>query len=152
MDQREVLASIERDVQAKVTVMNPVNKTWQPSDFVPDLSRDSWREDIAEFRRAAQELPSELLIVLVGTMVTEEALPTYQTGFNRLCNIKDETGDSSNPWAKWSRAWTAEENRHGDLMNKYCFLSGRVNMKVRIADYFLSLGTFSLLYCCSPPA
>jgi acyl-[acyl-carrier-protein] desaturase len=25
--------------------------------------------------------------------------------------------------------WTAEENRHGDLLNKYIYLSGRVNMK-----------------------
>ena len=33
------------------------------------------------------------------------------------------------PWARWTRAWVAEENRHGDLMNKYCYLSGRVNMK-----------------------
>ena len=33
------------------------------------------------------------------------------------------------PWGKWTREWTAEENRHGDLMNKYCYLSGRVNMK-----------------------
>ena len=34
------------------------------------------------------------------------------------------------PWARWTRGWTAEENRHGDLMNKYCYLSGRVNMRV----------------------
>ncbi len=30
---------------------------------------------------------------------------------------------------RWNRQWTAEENRHGDIMNKYCYLSGRVNMK-----------------------
>ena len=34
---------------------------------------------------------------------------------------------------RWNRQWTAEENRHGDLMNKYCYLTGRVNMKVRPA-------------------
>ncbi len=27
------------------------------------------------------------------------------------------------------RQWVAEENRHGDLMNKYCYLSGKVNMR-----------------------
>ncbi|XP_047970920.1 stearoyl-[acyl-carrier-protein] 9-desaturase, chloroplastic-like [Salvia hispanica] len=27
------------------------------------------------------------------------------------------------------RAWTAEENRHGDLLNMYLYLSGRVDMK-----------------------
>jgi acyl-[acyl-carrier-protein] desaturase len=25
--------------------------------------------------------------------------------------------------------WTGEENRHGDLLNKYLYLSGRVNMR-----------------------
>ena len=35
------------------------------------------------------------------------------------------------PWGIWTRAWTAEENRHGDLMNKYAYLSGRVDMRVR---------------------
>jgi len=33
---------------------------------------------------------------------------------------------------RWNRQWTAEENRHGDLMNKYCYLTGRVNMKARL--------------------
>jgi acyl-[acyl-carrier-protein] desaturase len=27
------------------------------------------------------------------------------------------------------RQWTSEENRHGDLLNKYLYLSGRVNMR-----------------------
>ncbi|HOD09670.1 MAG TPA: acyl-ACP desaturase, partial [Flavobacterium sp.] len=29
----------------------------------------------------------------------------------------------------WVRQWTGEENRHGDLLNKYLYLSGRVNMR-----------------------
>jgi acyl-[acyl-carrier-protein] desaturase len=31
--------------------------------------------------------------------------------------------------ARWSRGWTAEENRHGDLLNKYLYLTGRVDMR-----------------------
>jgi acyl-[acyl-carrier-protein] desaturase len=34
-----------------------------------------------------------------------------------------------NAWSKWVRQWTSEENRHGDVLNKYLYLSGRVNMK-----------------------
>jgi acyl-[acyl-carrier-protein] desaturase len=34
-------------------------------------------------------------------------------------------------WAQWVRQWTSEENRHGDLLNKYLYLSGRVNMKLK---------------------
>jgi acyl-[acyl-carrier-protein] desaturase len=32
-------------------------------------------------------------------------------------------------WSKWIRMWSAEENRHGDLLNKFLYLSGRVNMR-----------------------
>ena len=35
-----------------------------------------------EFRARAKELSDEVLVVLVGDMVTEEALPTYQTLLN----------------------------------------------------------------------
>ncbi|KAJ6758038.1 ACYL- ACYL-CARRIER-PROTEIN DESATURASE-RELATED [Salix koriyanagi] len=62
-------------------------------------------------------------------MITEEALPTYQTMLNTLDGVRDETGASLSPWAIWTRAWTAEENRHGDLLNKYLYLSGRVDMR-----------------------
>lgn len=48
---------------------------------------------------------------------------------NTPAGVRDETGASKTPWATWTRAWTAEENRHGDLMNKYMYLTGRVNMK-----------------------
>jgi acyl-[acyl-carrier-protein] desaturase len=41
----------------------------------------------------------------------------------------DWEGNSALPWAKWLRGWTAEENRHGDLLNAYLRLTGRVNMR-----------------------
>lgn len=51
-------------------------------------------------------------------MITEEALPTYQTMLNTLDDVRDEMGASLTPWAIGTKAWTAEENRHGDLLNK----------------------------------
>jgi acyl-[acyl-carrier-protein] desaturase len=60
-------------------------------------------------------------------MVTEEALPSYSVSLNRL--VRDPDGDSDQPWAKWLRGWTAEENRHGDLLNAYLRLTGRVDMR-----------------------
>ena len=77
----------------------------------------------------AKSLSDDLLVVLIGDMVTEEALPSYQTWLNRLRGMSDETGMSDRPWAQWSRGWTAEENRHGDLLNRYLYLTGRVNMR-----------------------
>lgn len=77
----------------------------------------------------AKEIPDELLVVLIGDMVTEEALPTYQTLLNTFEGCDDPTGTSESAWARWSRGWTSEENRHGDLLNKYLYLTGRCDMR-----------------------
>lgn len=80
-------------------------------------------------RAQAANIPDELLIVLIGDMITEEALPTYQTLLNTFEGCDDPTGTSDSPWARWSRGWTSEENRHGDLLNKYLYLGGRCDMR-----------------------
>ena len=71
----------------------------------------------------------DVLVVLIGDMVTEEALPTYQTLLNTFEGCDDPDGDTDSAWAKWSRGWTSEENRHGDLLNKYLYLGGRCDMR-----------------------
>ena len=65
-------------------------------------------------------------------MITEEALPTYMTMLNSLDGVRDETGASATPWGKWTREWTAEENRHGDIMNKYMYLTGESGAAVHV--------------------
>jgi acyl-[acyl-carrier-protein] desaturase len=128
-DRRAVVSEIESLVESKLTLLRPVETCWQPTDFVPAMSGDNWMAELKEFRETAKGICDELLVVLVGTMVTEEALPSYQTFLNRLDGIGDTTGTSDRPWAQWSRGWTAEENRHGDLLNRYLYLTGRVDMR-----------------------
>ena len=126
----EVIKSMEGFVGEQITtLLKSVDESWQPSDFLPTMTQENWSEQIEELRARAQSLPDDLLIVLVGDMVTEEALPTYQTWINRLYGLTDITGTSNSPWAQWSRGWTAEENRHGDLLNRYLYLTGRVDMR-----------------------
>jgi acyl-[acyl-carrier-protein] desaturase len=126
----EVIKSMEEYVGEHLSsLLKDVKESWQPSDFLPDLRAENWTDQLTEFRIRAAALPDDLLVVLVGDMVTEEALPTYQTWLNRLQGITDPTGASPRPWAQWSRGWTAEENRHGDLLNKYLYLTGRVDMR-----------------------
>ena len=84
---------------------------------------------MAEIRKRAANIPDDLFVVLVGDMITEEALPTYMNMLNTLEGTADLTGADDTPWAQWTRKWTAEENRHGDLMNKYLWCTGKVNMK-----------------------
>ena len=77
----------------------------------------------------AATVPDDVLVVLIGDMVTEEALPTYQTLLNTFEGCDDPTGTTDSAWARWSRGWTSEENRHGDLLNKYLYLGGRCDMR-----------------------
>lgn len=104
-------------------------RSWQPQDFLPDLSKEGWLEEVEELRGMQAELPDDLLVVLIGDMVTEEALPTYQTLLNTFEGCDDPTGTTESAWARWSRGWTSEENRHGDLLNKYLYLGGRTDMR-----------------------
>jgi acyl-[acyl-carrier-protein] desaturase len=128
--QAQVIQSMEPFVNEHLgTLLKPVAESWQPTDWLPDLTAGNWREELGEFRERAQSLPDELLVVLVGDMITEEALPSYQTWLNLLQGLGDPTGASDSPWARWGRGWTAEENRHGDLLNRYLYLTGRVDMR-----------------------
>lgn len=101
---------------------------WQPSDFLPDMSQPDAFDQIRELQQAARELPDDLLAVLVGDMITEEALPTYSVWLHSYEGI-DKGGEPRGPWGEWARKWTAEENRHGDVLNRYLYLTGRVNMR-----------------------
>jgi acyl-[acyl-carrier-protein] desaturase len=83
-------------------------------------------EEVKELQLACKELPYDYLAVLVGDIITEEALPTYESW---LMDVEGVSKDKREGWSKWVRMWTAEENRHGDLLNKYVYLSGRVNMR-----------------------
>jgi acyl-[acyl-carrier protein] desaturase len=127
LSQREVLRGMQHAVAANLSLLLPIDKAWQPTDFLPDLSTADWRERLGEFRAPAQQLSDEVLIVLVGNMVTEEALPNYAVSLNIIA--EDFTGASEVPWAQWLRGWTAEENRHGDLLNAFLRLTGRVDMR-----------------------
>ncbi|HEV7782479.1 MAG TPA: acyl-ACP desaturase, partial [Chitinophagaceae bacterium] len=87
-------------------------------------------EQVALLRKRTDTIPPEVISSLVGNMITEEALPNYQSFFNLLKGVNEEGNmASTNGWVSWSRSWTAEENRHGDLLNKYLYLSGRADMK-----------------------
>ncbi len=125
----EVLTSMTDFVQESVVkYLKPIETNWQPSDFLPDASdRDVFFAKVKEIQEAAEGLSYDVLTVLVGDTITEEALPTYESWLMQVEGISQSP--ESNPWKVWTRWWTAEENRHGDLLNKYLYLSGRVNMR-----------------------
>ncbi|KAL6622753.1 hypothetical protein ACP70R_032632 [Stipagrostis hirtigluma subsp. patula] len=129
----EVLTQLEPWVEEHVLpLLKPVEASWQPSDLLPDpaaLGDDGFHDACVELRRRAAGVPDELMVCLVGNMVTEEALPSYPSGLNRLEAVRDATGVDGTAWARWIRGWSAEENRHGDVLNRYVHLSGRYDVR-----------------------
>jgi acyl-[acyl-carrier-protein] desaturase len=87
-------------------------------------------DQVKILRERAAVIPDTIITSLIGNMITEEALPSYQTYFNMLEGVNEDGSLTSDKgWVQWTRAWTAEENRHGDLLNKYLYLSGRADMR-----------------------
>jgi len=123
----EVMQFLEKKVDSFVDqFLIPVEKIWQPSDLLPNSEEDNFMEEVKELREIAKDLPYDFWVVMVGDTITEEALPTYESW---LMEVEGVDNEGRNGWSKWVRQWTGEENRHGDLLNKYLYLSGRVNMR-----------------------
>ena len=124
----EVMDTIGKKMDEFIdTYLTPIEKIWQPSDFLPDSSKDSFKDELDELREFAHEMPYDLFVTLIGDCITEEALPTYESWIMSIDGVNQQ--NKHNGWTKWTRAWTAEENRHGDLLGKYLYLCGRVNMR-----------------------
>jgi len=127
----EVMQTIEKSINTFVDkyLISP-EKIWQPTDFLPNSQGDNFMEEVKEIREISKELDDDFWVVLVGDTITEEALPTYESWILDIDGVSQKSNNGGdNGWAKWLRAWTGEENRHGDILNKYLYLSGRVNMR-----------------------
>ncbi|KJD36395.1 fatty acid desaturase [Tamlana sedimentorum] len=137
----EVMQFLEKDVETLIEkYLIPIDTIWQPTDFLPNSEGDTFFDEIEEIRELSKELPYDFWVVLVGDMITEEALPTYESWLMDVEGV-DQVGQP-NGWSKWVKHWTAEENRHGDVLNKYLYLSGRVNMREieKTTQYLISDG------------
>lgn len=131
MNQVLELKEVMEDAEGKA--LDIVNKympspedSWQPADLVPDSTAPDFKEQVEELQDLSRQMDYDLFSVLVGDTVTEEALPTYHAW---LMQTEGFDQQNSNAWATWLRKWTAEENRHGDVLHTYLYLSGRVNMR-----------------------
>ncbi len=125
----EVMQFLEKNIDSFVeNYLIPVEQIWQPSDLLPDTQNENFMEEVKELREIAKDLPYDFWVVLVGDTITEEALPTYESWLMDVEGV-NQVDNGGNGWSQWVRHWTGEENRHGDLLNKYLYLSGRVNMR-----------------------
>ena len=79
----EVISQLEDMVSHAVeTILVDPKECWQPTDFLPDMASPEAMDQVRDLRQRAAGLPDEVISSLIGNMITEEALPTYQTFFN----------------------------------------------------------------------
>src|SRR5690606_2877838 len=125
----EVMKSIEGKVDGFIDqYLIPIQEIWQHTDFLPDTQSDGFMDHVNQIRDEAKELGHDLWVTLVADTITEEAIPTYESWVMDVEGIVQH-GENKNGWSKWVRHGTAEENRHGYVLNKYLYLAGRVNMR-----------------------
>jgi acyl-[acyl-carrier-protein] desaturase len=101
--QREVLRGSEGFVAENLALLLPVSEAWQPTDYLPDLTREDWREQVQRLREPAAGLSDPVLVVLVADMITEEALPSYATTASMSATIRTFTGGWFTPPSKNGR-------------------------------------------------
>jgi len=122
--------------------LKPIETNWQPADLLPDTTKESFLDEVKLLRESTRELSYDYVAVLVGDTITEEALPTYESW---LMDMEGVEQGSPTAWTRWIRSWTAEENRHGDLLNKFLYLSGRVNMRaMEVSTQYLIADGFDI--------
>ncbi|WVZ94613.1 LOW QUALITY PROTEIN: hypothetical protein U9M48_040483 [Paspalum notatum var. saurae] len=120
----EVLAHLEPWVESHVLpLLRPVESSWQPSDLLPDpaaLGEDGFA---SACRRRARRRPR-----VPGGQHGDGGGAAHSVP-NRFEAVRDLTGADATAWARWIRGWSAEENRHGDALSRYMYLSARVDMR-----------------------
>ncbi|MFL5580598.1 MAG: acyl-ACP desaturase, partial [Gemmatimonadaceae bacterium] len=108
----EVLADLEPVVHQLMEVHEAKRILWFPSELLapaPETDPDAFRRQLRE-RALGISLPMRVALAL--NLLTEEGLPH----FHRLLAVY--LGDESH-WRAWNNLWTAEEDRHGQVLHDY---------------------------------
>ncbi|WP_461134517.1 acyl-ACP desaturase [Spirosoma lituiforme] len=139
----DVMRYVGEKIDASIDdFLKPIETNWQPADLLPDTTKESFLDEVKLLRESTRELSYDYVAVLVGDTITEEALPTYESWLMDMEGIEQ---GSATAWTRWIRSWTAEENRHGDLLNKFLYLSGRVNMRaMEVSTQYLIADGFDI--------
>ena len=97
---------------------------WFPSELLPANKIMTAEENdlVEETKQQAQLLPDAARVGLVLNLLTEEGLPSYH-------RLLSEAFGHDSAWVEWRNQWTAEEDRHGNILRDYMRDCRVVNMK-----------------------
>jgi acyl-[acyl-carrier-protein] desaturase len=114
IEKSEVLQYLENKVKELITSHLLKRKLWFSNDFLPSeeqMSND--RESVkSKLKQRAKGIKDQVRAALAINLLTEEGLPHFHTLLTKYL------GDDSF-WVKWTNMWTAEEDRHGNVIRDY---------------------------------
>lgn len=116
--QLDILAQLEPNVRQLMSAHEQKRELWFPGDLLPSTQTVS---DVECLQQRAAQIPDVFRVALAVNLLTEEGLPH----FHRL--IATCLGED-NFWQDWNNLWTAEEDRHGNVLRDYCRLTAIVNL------------------------
>lgn len=110
----EVLSQLESKVKEWMEQHIAKRKLWFSNDFLPvdEKNSDDQNKIVDNLRDRAKSIKDPARVAVALNLLTEEGLPH----FHRL--IAQHLGSESF-WSKWNNMWTAEEDRHGNILRDY---------------------------------
>lgn len=110
----EILKILEPTVQKLMEDHKRKQRMWLPSDFLPSDEKmdDDEEKNTHKLRDRARGLIDAVRVSIALNLITEEGLPH----FHRI--LSNYLGNDS-VWKKWNFMWTAEEDRHGNVLRDY---------------------------------
>ncbi|HEX5386849.1 MAG TPA: acyl-ACP desaturase [Gemmatimonadales bacterium] len=108
----EVLQDLEAKVRELMQIHEEKRELWFPADLINPAPDECPDTHFAKLRERAAGIPDPVRAALALNLLTEEGLPH----FHRLLAVY--LGDDSH-WRTWNNLWTAEEDRHGQIIHDY---------------------------------
>ena len=84
---------------------------WHPHTYIPWSAAEDFPEDY-EWSPEEAKVPEAVRSALFVNVLTEDNLPYYFRDIERMMGREGA-------WGEWVRRWTAEEGRHGIVINGY---------------------------------
>lgn len=108
----EVLADLEPVVSALMSAHEAKRDLWLPSELLAPAADEDPDEHVARIRDRARGISPALRAAIALNLLTEEGLPH----FHRI--LSAHLAERS-AWTAWRNLWTAEEDRHGVVLQQY---------------------------------
>lgn len=118
----EVLNDLEQKVREMMETHEQKRELWYPSDLIGPEPGEDPDEHRAVLRKRAAGIPDHARTALALNLLTEEGLPH----FHRLLAVY--LGNESH-WSAWNNLWTAEEDRHGQVLHDYARDAALLNQR-----------------------